>query len=472
MKPTGLDLSQVAARTHAAQAKESTDEPDNAAESGHARKPKLSSRDGINAHATEPAPSPAPARSATPSRAEPSLSTRAPIATVGAKSPRGSISAPSDGLTPASAGTFTTMTAKKASDPADLARRLIQAESQNGMVRLEGQKVTAILRERVELDGVNIIEKELKPFMKQHFETPAIQERLDAVTQAFHAIQPQIAEFYANLGGKDFARDPKVMALMEPVTAPLMDFIFGKDRMISSSGLPTAVVALFWAVDDQIVAWFTANGSGNPVDLNEARHNALVSFFGTRSFMADWTIKLKSTAGKAGNFYTPLIGFTNTYLNLKLRPFTQQLMDCEPEKRSMLLKQKAIISSRSSRFEKKHQEAGPTSPRSTGSGGIAMKENAHRRAAQDQARRKEVDSYSAQMNLPLINRDFFMQFKEDVLGLELQTYREVKANWDAFCLQSLSLFIAEKEDAGEKIAQSLFALKDNLKEKLKEISDN
>lgn len=511
MKPTKLDLSEATAIINPAGVKPSTAESDSTPTSGSAKPPKVSTRDSVPAISQASSPS-SPRGSAT-AHSKPTLSPRSPTTpSRGASqrqidispdqnslstltSPRSlsqSTAAPTLSTARVTTSTTTSDVMMNTQDvmaastkhlaPADLAKRLIQAESENGTLKLEGSKVRAMLRQGAKLDGVNVIEQELKPFMKRHFENLArpLHKKFDEVTQSYTKVQPEIENAYFTLGAKDFAQDPKVCALMEPVIAPILDFIFGEDRMLISSGWPNAIIELFWAVDDEVVTWFNSNGSGNLADLQLARQNALITFFGTRSFMADWTTALSSDNSKPASFYRPLLGFANSTMNLKLTAFAQQIMDCGPKKRMLLFKQRAIISGRPAQPERRREDSSFTSPRSSRvtsprsaiASSATMKENAHRRAAQEQTRRKEVDTYSTQINLPLINRDFFMKFKEDVLGLELDTYREAKANWDGFCLQSLSLFIEEKEEAGEKIAQSLLALRDSLQEKIRRASDS
>lgn len=544
MKPTGLDPSKVTDKIDHAQTDKLADDPATAATSSKAKPPQLSSRaTGANASALPPTS----ARNAASPFIAPTLSPRAPTVSTRGSSQRqiavqthtGALStsvSPASG-SPSSAPVTTLTTTsgittnitpgvmtsvppvmapeKKPMEPADLAKHLIQAESDNGKLKLEESKVAKILRETVKLDGVNIIEHELKPFMKQHFENNPLETKRNEVAQAYSEMQPQIATLYADAkGGKDFAKDPKAVALMEPVIVPIMDFLFGKDRTIMSSGWPNAILELFWAVDDEIVVWFNKNGSGVAADLQLTRQNALISFFGTRSFMPAWTLELTVGGGKPPQFYNPLLSFTNSYLNFKLTDFAQQIMDCDDsKKRKQLLRQKELVSRRPKPTEKIQQTAGPTSPRasvSAGAGaglkdnarrreigvsrqmtqpekkqqaesaspgtnlssGAAMKENDFRLFLLEKARRKEVDTYCAQIQLPLKNLEFFTSFKNAVLGLELETYREVKKNWDAFCLQSLSLFIAEKENAGQKIAHSLLTVRDDLKEKVKNASDS
>ena len=246
--------------------------------------------------------------------------------------------------------------------PAELAKLLIGAESMKYTNCLDGQRVDTILRSNTKVASssessampVSINETYLAPFMNKYFETSGVIKMQNSIVENYTKQSDKIHALYNQMGdGNRFARSDEAAALMKPLIAPVVDFICGKDTSLESTGLPKPVLELMLAVDNEVITWFKKNGSGNPDDLQTARINAMISFFGTRSFMGTWTVELSTDKSKPAGFYRPLIAYLNTYLNLQVKSFANKLVGTTPEQKKIISKQAAIFESRSAPAVKK-----------------------------------------------------------------------------------------------------------------------
>ncbi|MGB4344897.1 MAG: hypothetical protein WBJ21_00710, partial [Burkholderiaceae bacterium] len=255
---------------------------------------------------------------------------------------------------------------KKILDPTLLAKQLIAGESQNYNRTLSGSAVPTLLRQAIPMkeklpDVVEIPADEnaitvyLEPFMNHYFDTPAVNEKLQAIQHGYEQKQPEIQAMYDNEGARNFSRSDKVKTVMLPIISPIVKFICGEKNSLASSGLPKPVLELMLAVDEEVQIWFAKNGNGNAEDLKTARQNALKSFFGTRSFMARFTLDLAKDKNKPDRFYTPLVGYLNTYLNVQIEDFVASMMSCTPEQRAQIKKEAKIITSRPMLAEKEQK---------------------------------------------------------------------------------------------------------------------
>ena len=255
---------------------------------------------------------------------------------------------------------------KKILDPTLLAKQLIAGESQNYTRPLSGSAVPTLLRQAIPMkeklpDVVEIPADEnaitvyLEPFMNHYFDTPAVNEKLQAIQHGYEQKQPEIQAMYDNEGARNFSRSDKVKTVMLPIISPIVKFICGEKNSLASSGLPKPVLELMLAVDEEVQIWFAKNGNGNAEDLKTARQNALKSFFGTRSFMARFTLDLAKDKNKPDRFYTPLVGYLNTYLNVQIEDFVASMMSCTPEQRAQIKKEAKIITSRPMLAEKEQK---------------------------------------------------------------------------------------------------------------------
>jgi hypothetical protein len=252
-------------------------------------------------------------------------------------------------------------------EPKLLAKQLMIAESWNYERPLKGSVIETILRQKVALNekfdnekiqpGEDAIEVYLEPFMNHFYDTPSVNQKLKDIQESYERQQAEIAPVYANSGGGNkFARSEEGKKLMLPVIAPIIEFICGKNNSVETCGLPKPVLAMMLAVDEEVQKWFAKSGTGNPEDLKTARENALKSFFGTRSFMAKFTIGLSMNKAKPDGFYRPLVSYLNTYLNIQIDDFVQSLMNCKDETKKQIAKESQLIMSRPVLAKTKQQQ--------------------------------------------------------------------------------------------------------------------
>lgn len=402
--------------------------------------------------------------------------------------------------------------------PTELARLLISAESMKFSHCLRGNKVDTILRSNTQVvtslesdaKPVNINKTYLAPFMNKYFETPGVIKMQNTVVDNYTKQSEKILSLYGKIGdGHKFARSDEAAVLMQPLITPVINFICGKDMSLESSGLPKPVLELMLAVDEEVTGWFNKNGSGNPKDLQAARTNALISFFGTRSFMGTWTIALSSDKSKPAGFYRPLVAYLNTYLNLQIENFTLKLMSASAEQKKLISKQAAIFESRSApaakmkdvaeeSSEKKSSEPEKTekkgllnffnkerpaelssprgkketeilhSPRRQLQRGETLQENKSRETTRTANRKKFVKDFIATHNLKQKEHaKFLISFQNSVVELSREEYKACKEDPLAYCISYIKTYtsrLVTRNETPQPEIDALWALKDKLED--------
>ena len=241
-----------------------------------------------------------------------------------------------------------------------LAKQLIFAESCGYQEPLAGSKVDSILRGKVWIrekkdisghetpltDADNAIIQFAEPFMAHYFDTKVMSGRLAEVTENYHGVAKTARALYQQ-NAYNFGKDEAVKKLMEPVIAPVVDYICGEKNTIASSKMPAPVLAMLLSLDEEVQEWYKKNGSNDPAELLKARQKALISFFGTRSFMPDYSNSLLTPKeGTPEGFYQPLTKFLNTYLNTRLEAFLKTVIDCPKDVRDRIKREAHIVESR------------------------------------------------------------------------------------------------------------------------------
>lgn len=394
--------------------------------------------------------------------------------------------------------------------PAELAKLLITTESLKYDKKLSGASLETLLRSNTKVMGssekdakpVNINETYLAPFMNKYFEAPGVIKMLNSVVENYAKQSDQILSLYDTIGsGRNFARSDEAAKLMLPIIAPVIDFICGKDKSVESSGLPKPVLDLMLAVDEEVIAWFNKNGTGNPEDLQTARSNALTSFFGTRSFMGTWTISLNSDKSRPDGFFRPLSSYLNTYLNVQVTNFTHKLMNVTTKQRKIISKQAAIVDSRSAPARNRNTEAGNTStnkfsepeksekksgfpglfgkektpelhsprgkketeilhsPRRQLQRGETLQENASRETTRTANRKKFVKEFIATHNLKQKEiAKFLISFQNSVVEMSREEYKTCKEDPLAYCISYLMNYTSRLITRGETPQAEIDAL--------------
>lgn len=403
--------------------------------------------------------------------------------------------------------------------PAELARLLIGGESMQYKHCLTGQKIETILRSNTKVatssesgaKPVSINETYLAPFMNKYFETSGVIKMQNSIVENYTKQSDKILNLYDKIGdGNKFARSEEVAALMKPLIAPVIDFICGKDMSLESSGLPKPVLELMLAVDDEVITWFKRNGSGKAEDLQSARQNALISFFGTRSFMGTWTIALANDKSKPAGFYRPLFAYLNTYLNLQIENFTLKLMDATADQRKIISKQAAIFESRSApalkkkaaaeespvekqvepeKAEKKggflnlfnkektsepHSPRGKRetevlhSPRRQLQRGATLQENASRETTRVANRKKFIKEFIATHNLKQKEfGKFLLSLQKSVVEMSREEYKALKDDPLSYCISYLKTYtsrLVTRSEVPQSEIDALWVLKEKLEE--------
>lgn len=241
-----------------------------------------------------------------------------------------------------------------------LAKQLIYADSQNYKKSLKGSSIDSILRGKVWLkietdnegksvdqpDEENVISQFTEPFMTHYFDTPAMKENLDQVTENYKEKANEAQELYKKIGAHNFNRNDDVSRLMQPIIAPLTGYIFGEKNAIKTSKMPAPVLAAMLALDEEVQLWSQENGSGDADELARARRNALKGIFGVRAFIPDYAIGLSQDETVDEGHYRPLVGFLMAYLNKNFDEFLDSVLNCSEEDRDFIKRQAAIVESR------------------------------------------------------------------------------------------------------------------------------
>ncbi len=241
-----------------------------------------------------------------------------------------------------------------------LTKQLVHAESHGYKRPLKGGLVDAVLRGKVwlktEVDAngksipqseeENVITQFAEPFMQHYFDTPTVKGNLDQVTKNYKNRSSDALALYGKLGAHDFNRNDEVHELMQPIVAPIADYVFGVGGTIKTSQMPLPVIAAMLALDEEIQIWFQKNGSGDPEDLLKARKNALTGIFGVRAFVPGYAVDLSKDKTVAEGYYRPLMGYLMAYLNQNFGGFIDSVIACPKKERDRIRREAAIAESR------------------------------------------------------------------------------------------------------------------------------
>lgn len=244
--------------------------------------------------------------------------------------------------------------------PVQLAKQLVYAESFGYNKPLKGANVDSIFRAKVWLkvqtdengksitqpEKENAISQFSEPFMKHHFDTPALKTALNQVTQNYKKQADAAIKLYNEFEPPEFNKNKKSGDLMRPIIAPLIEHIFGKENNLQTSGMPLPVLAAMLALDEEVQVWYKKNGGNDPDELLRARKNALTGIFGVRAFIPGYAVQLHNDKTVAEGHYRPLTGFLMAHMNRNYQQFLDSVLACPKEERDRIKREAAITESR------------------------------------------------------------------------------------------------------------------------------
>lgn len=241
-----------------------------------------------------------------------------------------------------------------------LAKQLVYAESCGYQKPLKGGNVDAIFRGKVWLkvqtdengksitqpEKENAISQFSEPFMKHHFDTPAMKTALNQVTQNYKKQADAAIKLYNKYSPPVFNKNEESGDLMKPIIAPVVDHIFGKENNLQTSGMPSPVLAAMLALDEEVQIWYKKNGGNDPDELLRARKNALTGIFGVRAFIPGYAVQLSEDKTVADGYYRPLMGFLMAHMNSNYQQFLDSVLGCSKQERDRIKREAAITESR------------------------------------------------------------------------------------------------------------------------------
>ncbi len=221
--------------------------------------------------------------------------------------------------------------------PVRLGELLVAVESKGGKLKLEGDKVTRILRDGLTIRdfhplaggkpfNLNIIENATQPFMDHHLATGDLERLRKAVWKDWLKVTAEGRQ----IAGKGPERGNQAEdEARNQVIKPVIDMICGEPRSLANSKLPKPIKELLLSIDRNIIHWFTESGSGDMQILFDARRNALIAFLSTRSLGYVWLGRLISEvrhdAGMTKSA-TQLIQYLNSQVAKHLDDFLLDIM--------------------------------------------------------------------------------------------------------------------------------------------------
>lgn len=219
---------------------------------------------------------------------------------------------------------------------ASLGALLVAVDSKGGKLKLEGDRITRILRGGLKIQDfqpasgakaceLNIVETLLQPFMRLHLGGAEMDHLRKTVWKAWQEAE-RAGSPKASV--KDSAYDPQ-RDPFDKAIQPVMEFICGPQRTLGSSTLPKAVKDLLLAIDMNIIGWFQSNGTGKESDLFRARLSALIGFLSTRSLGFVWLEKLSAETSadpSAASAATRLIQYLNSHVASQIDDFLRDII--------------------------------------------------------------------------------------------------------------------------------------------------
>jgi len=135
---------------------------------------------------------------------------------------------------------------------------------------------------------INLIERFLQPKATALFSTDESEVLRKKMVKAYAKVADMVEARSKGMRGGEMVNSESVKTLMDPVMAPLIQFICGPDLKFATSTMPDFWKRLLSSIDNSIIQWTSKLGNCTPQEVVQLRKEALVAFISTRGIMVAW----------------------------------------------------------------------------------------------------------------------------------------------------------------------------------------